>query len=259
MAVPHVVALRAASAAIARLGEAPAAREESARRWRPPRPRSRRAARSPRARSLWAAARAACRLGARRRASRRPRRPRAPCLDRKLAGDRDVLRQRRLGDRRVEREEDRQAGRGAVDVAAADHVDVQVEVAGSMPASARSTLVALNTESLAIEPAVSLKRTVPLPACDAGNATASISMMLPRYCVHAQPEALADLAPGAPVHGRVAHQAAGLHDRDHVVFGDRRTPSRARLACAASCGRAPGRRRRRRSAPPCGLRSYRRR
>ena len=50
----------------------------------------------------------------------------------------------------------------------------------STPESARNTLVALNTESLAIEPAVSLKRIVPLPGCEAGNATASISMMLPR-------------------------------------------------------------------------------
>ena len=102
-------------------------------------------------------------------------------LNRKLARNRDVLRHRRLGDRRVEGEEDRESGGRSVDVSAADDVDVQVEI-GRLDArgGARITLVALKTESLAIEPAASLKRIVPLPGCEAGNATASISMMLPR-------------------------------------------------------------------------------
>ena len=180
MAVPHVVALRSASAAIARSGVAPASREGSARRWRPVRLRSPRAPRPPRARFLWAAARAACRLDARRRASRRCRRrartlpaiESSPVIATSCGSGVFVIAE--YSARKIAR-----PAEGPSMLPPPTTLMCRSNPAGSMPASARSTLVALKTESFAIEPAVSLKRTVPLPGCERGNATASISMMLP--------------------------------------------------------------------------------
>ena len=52
------------------------------------------------------------------------------------------------------------------------------------------TDAALNTESFAILPAVSLKRTVPFPFSAAGKATASISMIEPRKPATPRPNTL---------------------------------------------------------------------
>ena len=81
-----------------------------------------------------------------------------------------------------------------------------------MPVTARSTLAALKTESLAIEPAVSLKRIVPLPGCEAGKATRFDLDDAAQMVQHAESEALADLAPGAAFDERVPDEPARLHD-----------------------------------------------
>jgi len=93
---------------------------------------------------------------------------------------------------------------------------------GSRPLIARTTDAALNTESRDIEPAVSLKRTVPLRGSRAGNAAASISMIEPTYCSHAEAVHAADLFLLAHARRCAAHDAAGLDDRDHVFVAHHR-------------------------------------
>jgi len=130
---------------------------------------------------------------------------------RHFARDGDVLRQRRLRERRVEGEEERQTREGPSMLPPPITLTCRSKSLGSRPLIARTTDAALNTESRDIEPAVSLKRTVPLRGSRAGNAAASISMIEPTYCstpsVHA-----ADLFLLAHARRCAAHDAAGLDD-----------------------------------------------
>lgn len=81
-----------------------------------------------------------------------------------LAGDGDVLTERLLFNGREDGAGDGAAGGWAVDISSADDIDVEVVVG----------------KALVGQPAVSLKRRVPLPGAAAGKAAASISIVLPQ-------------------------------------------------------------------------------
>lgn len=92
--------------------------------------------------------------------------------ERDLTGDGDVLTERLLFNGREDGAGDGAAGGWAVDISSSDDIDVKVVVG--------KTLVSQLTESFAMEPAVSLKRRLPLPGAVAGKAAASISIVLPQ-------------------------------------------------------------------------------
>ena len=98
-----------------------------------------------------------------------------------------------------------------------------------MPARARSTLAALKTESFAIEPAVSLKRIVPLPGLRRRKRDRFDLDDASRVVQHAEAEALPISRVARPFTGVCGTSRLGLHDGAHVVLADRRTLDRLSL------------------------------
>src|SRR5580692_5135839 len=153
-------------------------------------------------------------------------------LDRELARDREVLGNRRLRDRRIDCEKNGEPGGRAVDVSAADDVDVQIEIGDVDAGHGAHDAGRVEDGVFGHRSGRIVEASRPFAGLQRGKGDRFDLDDAPQMMQDAQSEALADLARRAPLHLRGAYQPARANDGAHVFFEDRRMLDRRGLRFA---------------------------